>query len=90
MKRYEDEISITDDMTFGETLRAIRKSMKCSQVEFAGYLGVSQKSISAWELGTFSPPIETARYIYKRFGYELIARKVNQKDEGCRRFHNQV
>lgn len=53
--------------TFGENLRELRKSRGYSQDKFAREIGSNQMTLSAWELGTRMPSINTIKHIADTF-----------------------
>ena len=53
--------------TFGENLRALRKSLGYSQERMAEVLKSNQTNISGWELGYRTPTFETIKQIAKIF-----------------------
>lgn len=59
------------DMAFGEFMRRKRRLMGLNQSDFAEELGYTQGTISRWEVGKESPPIEVARGIIRRLGGDL-------------------
>lgn len=46
-----------------EQVKAIRKNVKMSQKSFASYLGVSEKTVEAWEAGTNHPSGAASRLL---------------------------
>lgn len=52
---------------FGENLRDLRKSRGFSQDRFAKEIGTNQVNVSAWELGTRRPNLETIKHIAETF-----------------------
>lgn len=44
-------------------IKAIRKNVKMSQKSFASYLGVSEKTVEAWEAGTNHPSGASSRIL---------------------------
>jgi transcriptional regulator with XRE-family HTH domain len=50
MSESDDQIS--------EAIRALRKDLSMTQVEFAGILGVAPASVHRWEAGTSAPDFE--------------------------------
>ena len=57
--------------SFGENLRALRKSRGYSQDRFARLIGSNQMTLSSWELGTRTPQISTIRHIADVFNVPL-------------------
>ena len=43
------------EIKFSENLRLLRKTHKLTQAQLAEYLGVDQRTISAWEKGICEP-----------------------------------
>ena len=81
--KFEETPDFTDDMPFGEALRKARRLRKMTQMDMAFMLGCDMNTISKWELGVTSPPIETAREIYKRLGIRLLIEVKNNEIYGC-------
>lgn len=52
---------------FGENLRTLRQSLGLSQFRFADKIGVTQASVSAWELGVREPELGIVFSIAKQF-----------------------
>lgn len=57
--------------TFGENLRELRKSRGYSQDRFAREIGSNQVNVSAWELGTRMPYLDTIKHIANTFKVPL-------------------
>lgn len=57
--------------TLGENIKALRKSRGYSQDRFAKEIGSNQVNVSAWELGTRRPYLETIKHIAKTFNVPL-------------------
>ena len=53
--------------TFGENLRDLRKSRGFSQDRFAREIGTNQVNVSAWEIGTRRPNLQTIKHIAETF-----------------------
>ena len=53
--------------TLGDNLRKLRTSRGYSQDRFAREIGSNQVSVSAWELGTRTPNMETVKHIAMTF-----------------------
>ena len=71
-KFVEDGV-FTDDMPFGEFIRKKRRLMGMNQSDFADWLCVCNRdTLSKWELGVTSPPIEVARELVKKTGGEIL------------------
>ena len=78
---FEESTEFTDDMSFGDFLRKKRRLLGLNQTDLAEMVGVQQTTISMWELGITSPPIETAREIIRRLGGELRICNVKVYDK---------
>lgn len=76
MSRYhfQEDPEFTDTMRFGEIIRKKRRLMGLNQTEMGEMLDVDQGTISKWELGTTSPTIESARYMLRVLGFDLMIR----------------
>ena len=59
-------------MPFGEFIRKKRRILGMNQRDFARYVGVNNNTISQWELGATSPPIEDARELVTRLGGRIL------------------
>lgn len=68
---YVEDNIFSPDMTFGQVLRKKRRLLGYNQTDFANKLDVHPSTISLWELGVTSPPIDDASYMLKRLGFEL-------------------
>lgn len=68
---YDESPVFDKDITFGEFLRKKRRLMGLNQTDFGAKLGYGQHTISFWENGNYSPPIDTARYIVEELGGEI-------------------
>lgn len=53
--------------SFGENLRALRKSRGYSQEKFANEIGSNQMTVSSWEIGSRMPSLETVKHIAETF-----------------------
>lgn len=60
-----------DKEFFAQTLRKLRKDRRMSQKELAKQLGLSDVSVSRYELGTAEPNIETLKEIAKIFNVSV-------------------
>lgn len=54
-------------MTYQEAVKALRKKMIMSQMEFAEYLGVSFASVNRWKRNRFEPTIKAKRKLQPLF-----------------------
>lgn len=57
---------------FGEFIRKRRKSMGLNQTELGNMFQLHQHTISEYELGHSFPYLDTAEYMIKRLGGELV------------------
>lgn len=55
-------------MSIGKNIKALRESYGLTQAEFAAKIGVSDKSVSAWELEERIPRMGRVEKICKAFG----------------------
>lgn len=53
--------------TFGENLKALRKSRGYSQDRFARTIGSNQMTVSSWEIGSRTPSLSTIKHIADTF-----------------------
>lgn len=67
--------------TFGENLKALRKSRNMTQGRFAKEIGSNQVNVSAWELGNRMPSLETIRGIADCFHVPLSS-LISVQDTG--------
>lgn len=69
----------------GELVKALRRHMGMSQVEFAQKLGVRQQTISDWETSTYDPRRSMAKYLMmvaEQAGFNYGEKKeVEEEDE---------
>lgn len=68
---YVEDDVFTPDMTFGQIVRKKRRLLGYNQEDFGKLLDVHQTTLSMWEIGITSPPIDKAAYILKRLGFVL-------------------
>ena len=64
---YHKEQEVNAMSTFGENLRALRKSRGYSQEKFANEIGSNQMTVSSWEVGTRMPSLETVKHVAEVF-----------------------
>lgn len=76
--KFNEDNNFTPDMSFGEFLRKKRRLLGLNQTDMGDKLGKDQGTISMWELGVTSPPIDEAAYILKRLGGELQIINVSE------------
>ncbi len=50
-----------NDYGFGRYIYRLRSEAKLSQAELAARLGVTNKAVSKWEVGSAKPSMETVR-----------------------------
>lgn len=61
-------------MNYAEAVKALRKKMILSQMEFADYLGVSFGTVNRWENGKFTPTVKAKRklaLLFKKYKIEV-------------------
>lgn len=61
-------------MNYAEAVKALRKKMILSQMEFADYLGVSFGTVNRWENGKFTPTVKAERKLaplFKKYEIEV-------------------
>ena len=75
---FKEDDNFRPNMTFGEFLKKKRRLLGLNQTDLAEKLGTTQGTISMWELGITSPPIDDASYILKRLGGELQILHVSE------------
>lgn len=54
-------------MNYAEAVKALRKKMIMSQMEFADYLGVSFGTVNRWENDRFTPTVKAKRKLAPLF-----------------------
>lgn len=54
-------------MKYAEAVKALRKKMILSQMEFADYLGISFGTVNRWENAKFTPTVKTKRKLAPLF-----------------------
>ena len=59
--------------TFGENIRALRKSRGYSQDRFARIINSNQVNVSAWEVGSRVPTLSTIKHIAETFHVPLTS-----------------
>lgn len=69
---YKEDDTFTENMPFGEFVRKKRRIMGYNQMDFAKRLGINQGTLSMWELGVTSPPIDDAKDIALMLGGEIL------------------
>lgn len=77
---FDEPNEFTKDMAFGEFMRRKRRLKGLNQTDFAEELGYTQGTISRWEIGKDSPPIEEARFIIEHLGGVL---QINNTERVC-------
>lgn len=63
--------TLEDFINLPETIKALRKKKKMSQYRLGWKVGISGKTISAYEKGAIKPPIEVLFNILNVCGYTL-------------------
>lgn len=79
---FKEDIAFSDDMTFGEYLKKKRRLLGLNQADFAEVLGLNQETVSRWEQGKNSPPIEKARELVSVLGGELKITNFADEESG--------
>ena len=73
------------DMTkIGAFLAQLRKEQNLTQAELGEALGVSNKTVSRWETGSYLPPVEMLQALSERYGVgvgEAIAARIEQGEK---------
>jgi len=73
---WEESSEFSGNITFGEFLRKKRRLNYITQEQMADKLGVNFNTISRWEVGVTSPPIDVATEIVKRLGGEVVIMNI--------------
>ena len=63
-------------LSWGEQMKLIRCTMAYGQREWAKYLEVSNRTVSAWETGTSLPTAKKHAEIIKKLGKIEVSEKV--------------
>jgi len=80
---YKEDDIFDRNITFGKFLKKKRRLMGYNQTDLADILGVRQNTISMWEMGITSPPIDEASYIVKRLGGEVLISNKKTVGPAC-------
>ena len=67
-------------LDFGKLIKDVRTSQKISQEALAFDLGVTRRTIWAWEVGITSPTIDFASDIIERLGGRIIFEMPSEED----------
>ena len=78
---FNESNDFVDSMKFGEFFRKKRRILGLNQIDFAEIFGINQETVSKWESGKSSPPIEKAMEIVKILGGYI--KIINLFDEAC-------
>lgn len=79
MTLFHKTYDSTESVRFGEVIRKRRHEMGMNQTEFGEIVDAKQGTVSQWELGATSPPFETAEYILKVLGFEILIRDTENE-----------
>ena len=60
-----------DMIKMGVFLAQLRKEQKLTQAELGDKLGVSNKTVSRWETGTYMPPVEMLQELSTLYGVSI-------------------
>lgn len=60
-----------DMVKIGQFLSELRKEQKLTQAQLGEKLGVTNKTVSRWETGTYMPPVEMLQLLSKLYGVSL-------------------
>ena len=60
-----------DMIRIGEFLAALRKEKDLTQSQLGEQLGVSNKTVSRWETGTYMPPVEMLQKLGELYGVSI-------------------
>lgn len=55
-------------MNIGMAIRTLRTKLGMTQAELAAHVGMSENTVSKWELGKAMPPMESIKKICDAFG----------------------
>ena len=80
----EMEVNYMDMVKMGRFLAELRKERKLTQAELGEKLGVTNKTVSRWETGSYMPPAEILEKLSTLYGLtinELLSgRKLNAEE----------
>ena len=68
---FKEDLHFEETIQFGDFVRKKRRIMGLNQSDFAELMGVTQKTVSFWEKGFRTPPLDQAKYIIKSLGGEF-------------------
>lgn len=68
---FDESPDFTEDMPFGEILRKARRLSGLNQSQLGEIIGLDQQTISRYENGKSSPPVDYAVSIFLKLGYEF-------------------
>ena len=60
-----------DMVKMGSFLAELRKEQKLTQAELGEKLGVTNKTVSRWETGTYVPPVEILEELSRLYGLTI-------------------
>ena len=80
---YKEDDIFSKDISFGKFLKKKRRLMGYNQTDLAELFGVRQNTISMWEMGITSPPIDEATYIVRRLGGEVLIENKTTVGPDC-------
>ena len=69
---FDESPVFTEGMTFGQILRKARRLNGLNQVDLGVIVGLDQQTISRYENGKSSPPVDYAVTILSKLGYEFV------------------
>lgn len=69
---YKESDDFKETMKFGEVIRKARRLMGMNQADFSEELGIFQRTESDYEKGKSSPPIEYARELLDKIGFDIL------------------
>lgn len=73
---FEESNYFPPNIKFGQFLLKKRRLLGLNQTDFGKMLGVDQHTVSMWELGVTSPPIDKADEIIKKLGGKMSIENV--------------
>ena len=71
----DEDFNLKETLSFGKLIKEKRKELEMNQTEFGEVVDANQGTVSMWELGITSPSFDSAEYILKMLGFELIVRE---------------
>ena len=85
---FKETADFEDNMKFGKYIKKVRRLLGFNQTDMAEIININQGTLSMWEQGITSPPIEDAREIIELLGGELLIVNRETEEERNERIHS--